>query len=302
MADRSEDWNALFDPTTEVLELRRISAEHPEFTEQATQHLNWVPVGEDNPPPPLGQPAPGYPTPGPVYLVPAPGARAFAMSPAAKVLWLTTGAVWVVAYGIIGILPVFGISIIDSLFAGAGEIAAGVSSAYVATLALEAIPFVLALAASIVAGQTIARKIGGAATAVIGFLALALLLLFMPQLVVNAITLAFTGFEGAAFLLALYTALPVALEVLIGVIAYAVSADRRWYVLWTVPIVLALVFGTYLLGEPLTIALGEVAALAVIIVMGVVIRLIVVLLAVAFGRRVETEIHYDAPAFAPPRY
>src|SRR5690606_10388857 len=148
----------------------------------------------------------------------------------------------------------------------------------------------------------IGRRIGGAATVVIGFLALGLLLLFIPQLVIGAITLAFSGFEGAGFLLALYTALPVALEVLIGVIAYAISGDRKWHVLWTVPIALALVFGAYLLGEPLASALGEVAALVVLIVIGVVIRLIVVLLAAAFGRRVESEIEYVAPAFAPPRY
>lgn len=296
MADRSDDWNALFDPATEVLELRRIAAEHPEFAEQATQHLNWVPT-EEAPPPPAATAAPA-----PVYLVPTPAVRSYALSPAGRVLWLTTGVVWIVVYGVVGVLPIFGISLVDTLFAGAEEIASGVSAAYAATLGLEAIAFILAFVAAIVAGQTIGRRIGGAATVVIGFLALGLLLLFIPQLVIGAITLAFSGFEGAGFLLALYTALPVALEVLIGVIAYAISGDRKWHVLWTVPIALALVFGAYLLGEPLASALGEVAALVVLIVIGVVIRLIVVLLAAAFGRRVESEIRYDAPAFAPPRY
>jgi len=296
MADRSDDWNALFDPATEVLELRRIAAEHPEFAEQATQHLNWVPT-EEAPPPPAATAAAA-----PVYLVPTPAVRSYALSPAGRVLWLTTGVVWIVVYGVVGVLPIFGISLVDTLFAGAEEIASGVSAAYAATLGLEAIAFILAFVAAIVAGQTIGRRIGGAATVVIGFLALGLLLLFIPQLVIGAITLAFSGFEGAGFLLALYTALPVALEVLIGVIAYAISGDRKWHVLWTVPIALALVFGAYLLGEPLASALGEVAALVVLIVIGVVIRLIVVLLAAAFGRRVESEILYDAPAFAPPRY
>lgn len=297
MADRSEDWNALFDPATEVLELRRIAVDHPEFSEQVAQHVNWIPADDVAPPPPSA-----YAAPAPVYVVPAPSARSFALSSGGRALWLTTGAVWVVVYGAVGLLPAFGISIIDTLFAGATDVAGGVSVSYLVTLGLEAIAFALAFIASIVAGRTMGRRVGGAATVVIGFLVLGLLLLFMPQLVFGAITLAFSGYEGAGFLLALYTALPVALEVLVGVIAYAISGDRKWHVLWTVPIALALVFGAYLLGEPLASALGDVAALIVLVVIGMVIRLLVVLLAAAFGRRVESEIQYDAPAFAPPRY
>ena len=296
MADRSDDWNALFDPATEVLELRRIVSDHPEFADQATQHMNWVPAG-DEPPPPASS---AYP--GPVYVVPAAPARSYALSPAGRALWLTTGVLWLVVYGVVGLLPVFGVSLVDTLFAGVDEVASGISAAYLATLGIEAIVFVLAFVASIVTGPTIGRKVGGAATVVIGFLALGLLLLLTPQLVFGAIALAFSGFEGAGLLLALYTALPVALEVLVGAIAYAISGDRKWHVLWAVPIALALVFGAYLLSDPLASALGDAAALIVLVVIGVVIRLIVVLLVAAFGRRVESEIRYDAPAFAPPRY
>jgi len=298
MADRSDDWNALFDPATEVLELRRIAADHPEFADQATRHINWTLAAEDAVP----LPPPGYATPAPVYVVPPPSTRSYALSPAGRALWLTTGIVWLAVYGVVGLLPVFGISLVDTLFAGQSEIASGISVSFLATLGIEAIAFALAFAAAVVAGPTSGRKIGGAATVVIGFLVLGLLLLLTPQLIIGALTLAFSGFEGAGFLLALYTALPVALEVLVGVIAYAISGDRKWHVLWTVPIALALVFGAYLLGEPLAAALGDAAALIVLIIIGVVIRLIVVLLAAAFGRRPEAEIQYDAPAFAPPRY
>lgn len=253
-------------------------------------------------PPLQGAAVPGYAVAAPVYVVPAPAARAYALSAPGRVMWLTTGIVWIVVYGVAGLLPAFGVSIIDTLFAATTDIDSAFSVPYLVTLAIEAIAFLLAFIASFVAGRTVARKIGGAATVVIGFLVLGLLLLFMPQILVNALTLAFTGVEGAGYLIALYTAVPVALDVLIGVIAYAISGDRKWHVLWTVPIALALIFGAYLLGEPLAGALGEQTAGVLIVVIGLVARLIVVLLAAALGRRVEGEIEYDAPAFAPPRY
>jgi len=296
MPDRSDDWNALFDPTTQVLELRRIAADHPEFSDQASRHVNWVVDAELAPPPPA------HVAPAPVYLVPGPPSRSFALSAAGRALWLTTGIVWIVVYAAMGLLPVFGVSLIDTLFAQTADIDDGVSVPYLVTLGVEAIAFVIAFVAAIVAGRTAGRKVGGAASVVVGFLLLGLLLLFTPQLVVGALALAFGGVESAGLLLALYTALPVALEVLVGVIAYAISGDRKWHVLWTVPIALALVFGAYLLGDPLEGALGTQSALVLMIVIGVVIRLIVVLLAAALGRRVEAEIQYDAPAFAPPRY
>ena len=291
MADRSEDWNALFDPTTQVLELRRIAVDHPEFSDQITQHVNWI--AEEPPPPPFASAVP-------VYVVPAMSMRRFPLSTAGKALWLTTGIVWIVVYGGIGLLPVFGFSIMDALFAGESDLGGGITASYVATLGMEGITFLLALVASIIAGRTIARKVGGAATVVIGFLALGLVLLLMPQLFVGV--LAVTGYDRVVFLVAAYTAVPVALEVLVGVIAYAISGDRKWHVLWTVPIVLALVFGAVLLGDPLATALGNQTALVLIVVIGIVIRLIVVLLAAAFGRRAEAEIDYNAPAFEAPRY
>lgn len=308
MADRTGDWNALFDPTTEVLELRRIVADHPEFAEQATQHLNWA-----DPVDPTAQlPAPGAPLQpvSPPVAATAPPAVAIApgvplahpLRPVGRALWLTTGVVWILIAGGVGLSQILDVSLVDAVVPGYDQLPTGLAAEYLVTLGISAIAFLVGLVAALVAGPTAGRKIGGAATVIVGFIAMGLLLLFLPQLLLNAYLLAFMGNEVAAgAVLSLLIALPVALEVLVGVIAYAISGDRRWHVLWAVPIAFVLVAGITLLETPLALTLGEAPGLVVSVILAVVVRVVVVLLVAAFGRRPEA-VEAGGYAYAPPRY
>ncbi|OJX65930.1 MAG: hypothetical protein BGO95_05865 [Micrococcales bacterium 73-13] len=298
MADRTEDWNALFDPATETVELQRIAAERPEFAGQAAQHANWTgPAAAPVPPIPAHPTGPVAPVAAaPVYLVPPPpGAR---LSGGERGWWVIAAIVWLATYAVVTLLPLLGVVLVD------GALNDDFFTRLIwVSLGFEAIPFVVAIIAALVTGRGGGRKAGAVVVLLVG---LALLGLALWWTLGAQISLAFLAAFGAGadtqLLAAALTALPVAVEVAAGVIAYTIAGNRRWHTLWTIPIGFGLMFGAFFLGNLFATMFDAVPALILTTALGVLVRLVVVILAGAFGSRREPAEAYAAPVYAPPSY
>ena len=321
MADRTEDWNALFDPTTGVVELQRIAGEYPEFASQATAHANWTapvvaappapePPAAVQPPPPTGPPAPAYgvgpgygsPVPAaPVYVVvapPAPVPVGGPLSGGERAWWVVVAIVWLLTYAISTLLPVWGVTLVP------GDLDADFLTRQLwTTIGIEFVPFLVAIVAALVVGRGPGRKLGAVLTLVLGLaLVGGALWWVLPQQFLFALGAAFGSVDlGTQLVTPLFTVLPVVVELAVAVIAYTIASARQWHTLWAIVIGAALLYGSYFLGNLFGTLLGIEIGFFVTVGVGVLVRLVVVILAGALGGRRAPVAPYVGPAYGVPR-
>jgi hypothetical protein len=320
MADRTEDWNALFDPATGVVELQRIATDYPEFAAQATEHANWTepvvaappaptPPPPVQPPAPTGPPAPVYATgpvygatpvaPTPVYVMvgpPAPAPVGGPLSGGERSWWVVVAIVWLATYALSTLLPAWGVTLVSGDFD-----ADFLTRLLWVTIGIEFVPFLIAIVAVLVVGRGPGRKLGAVLVLVIGFALVGTSIWWvLPNQFLFAIGAAFGPVDlGTQLLGPLFTVLPVVVEIAVAVIAYTIAGARRWHTLWAIVIGAALLYGAYFLSNLFGGLLGIEIGFYVTVGVGVLVRLIVVIVAGAFGGRRDPVAapRYDAPTY-----